>query len=299
MRRDLPDFSTPTVDQVYVDERAAALGRRAIKNGAKIAGLELVVSMMDLTTLEGKDSPGRVQALCDKARWPNGDPAVPPCAAVCVYPKFVALAKAALAGSTVKVASVATAFPSGASMLAVKLDDVRSAVADGADEIDMVIDRGAMLAGRYDTVFDEIEQVKAVCGRAHLKVILETGELGTYDLVRRASRIAMLAGADFIKTSTGKVQPAATPGVALVMLEAIRDFYCESNRRIGLKVAGGIRTSKQALHCLVLASETLGDAWLTPDLFRIGASALLNDVLMQLEKQRTGAYPSADQFTDA
>ncbi len=299
MRRDLPDFSTPTVDQVYVDERAAALGRRSIKNGAKIAGLELVVSMMDLTTLEGKDSPGRVQALCEKARWPHADPVVRSCAAVCVYPKFVALAKAALAGSTVKVASVATAFPSGASMLAVKLDDVRSAVAAGADEIDMVIDRGAMLAGRYDTVFDEIERVKAVCGRAHLKVILETGELGTYDLVRRASRIAMLAGADFIKTSTGKVQPAATPGVALVMLEAIRDFYSESNRRIGLKVAGGIRTSKQALHYIVLANETLGDAWLTPDLFRIGASGLLNDVLMQLEKQRTGAYPSGDQFTDA
>jgi deoxyribose-phosphate aldolase len=292
-----PDFSSPAVDKVMIEERAAALGKRSIKKSAKVAGLRLTVSMMDLTTLEGKDSPGKVRQMCQKARWPHENPIVPSCAAVCVYPKLVPVAKQALAGSTVRVASVATAFPSGLSALSVKLDDVRRAVEFGADEIDMVIDRGAMLAGEVNAVFDEIAAAKQAAAPAHLKVILETGELGTYDRVRKASRIAMLAGADFIKTSTGKVTPAATPPVTLVMLEAIRDFYYDTGRRVGMKPAGGIRTAKQALHYLVLVKETLGDAWLTPDLFRFGASTLLNDVLMQIEKERTGAYQSLDYFS--
>lgn len=291
------DFSCPTVDKVMVEERAASLGKRSIKKSAKVFGLKLAVSMMDLTTLEGKDSPGKVRQMCQKARWPHENPDIPSCAAVCVYPKLVSVAKQALAGSTVKVASVATAFPSGLSALSVKLDDVRRAVEAGADEIDMVIDRGAMLSGEYGVVFDEIVAVKDACGSAHLKVILETGELGTYDRVRKASQIAMIAGADFIKTSTGKIQPAATPPVTLVMLEAIRDFYYATGRIIGMKPAGGIRTAKQALHYLVLVKETLGDAWLTPSLFRFGASTLLNDVLMQLEKERTGAYQGGDYFS--
>jgi deoxyribose-phosphate aldolase len=292
-----PDFTAPSVDKVMVEERAAALGKRSIKKETKVAGLYLAISMMDLTTLEGKDSPGKVLQLCQKAMRPHESPDVPPCAAICVYPKLVPVAKRALAGSTVKVASVATSFPSGLSALEVKLEDVRRAVEWGADEIDMVIDRGAFLAGEHTRVFDEIVATKEACGHAHLKVILETGELGTYDMVRRASRIAMLAGADFIKTSTGKVVPAATPPVTLVMLEAIRDFYIETGKRIGMKPAGGIRTAKQALHNLVLVKETLGDAWLTPDMFRIGASTLLNDVLMQIEKERTGAYQSGDYFS--
>ena len=292
-----PDFSAPTVDKVMVEERAAALGKRSIKKATKVAGLKLAVSMMDLTTLEGKDSPGKVQQMCQKARWPHESPDIPSCGAVCVYPKLVPVAKKALEGSTVKVASVATAFPSGLSPLEVKLADVRWAVELGADEIDMVIDRGAMLSGEHHAVFDEIAAVKEACGRAHLKVILETGELGSYDVVRKASQIAMLAGADFIKTSTGKIQPAATPPVTLVMLEAIRDFYYATGRRIGMKPAGGIRTAKQALHYLVMVKETLGDAWLTNDLFRFGASTLLNDVLMQLEKERTGAYQGGDYFS--
>ena len=292
-----PDFSAPTVDKVMVEERAAALGKRSLKKAAKVAGLKLAVSMMDLTTLEGKDSPGKVQQMCQKARWPHEGLDVPSCAAVCVYPKLVPVAKRALEGSTVRVASVATAFPSGLSLLEVKLSDVRCAVELGADEIDMVIDRGALLAGEHRAVFDEIAAVKGACGRAHLKVILETGELGSYDLVRKASQIAMLAGADFIKTSTGKIQPAATPPVTLVMLEAIRDFYYATGQRIGMKPAGGIRTAKQALHYLVMVKETLGDAWLTGDLFRFGASTLLNDVLMQLEKERTGAYQGGDYFS--
>lgn len=292
-----PDFSAPTVDKVMVEERAAALGKRSIKKQAKIAGLKLAISMMDLTTLEGKDSPGKVRQMCQKARTPHESPDIPSCAAVCVYPKLVPVAKRALEGSTVKVASVATAFPSGLSALDVKLSDVRRAVEMGADEIDMVIDRGAMLAGEYGAVYDEIVQVKEACGPAHLKVILETGELGSYDRVRKASQIAMLAGADFIKTSTGKVTPAATPPVTLVMLEAIRDYYYATGRIIGMKPAGGIRTAKQALHYLVLVKETLGDAWLTPDLFRFGASTLLNDVLMQIEKERTGSYQSGDYFS--
>jgi deoxyribose-phosphate aldolase len=292
-----PDFSCPTVDKVYVEERAAALGKRSIKKDAKVAGLRLAITMMDLTTLEGKDTPGKVATMCQKARWPHEAPGTPSVAAVCVYPNMVPVAKRALEGSTVKVASVATAFPSGLSPLPVKLDDTRRAVEFGADEIDMVIDRGAMLAGEHGKVYDEIVAVKEACGPAHLKVILETGELGTYDVVRKASQIAMVAGADFIKTSTGKIQPAATTPVTLVMLEAIRDFFYATGKRIGMKPAGGIRTAKQALHYLVMVKETLGDAWLSADMFRFGASVLLNDVLMQLEKERTGAYQGESYFS--
>ncbi|MFO0550550.1 MAG: deoxyribose-phosphate aldolase [Polyangiaceae bacterium] len=293
----IEQLACPTIDKVYVEERASALGKRSIKKSAKIAGLKLAISMMDLTTLEGKDTPGKVAMMCQKARWPHERADIPSCAAVCVYPNLVTVAKKALEGSTVKVASVATAFPSGLSPLPVKLEDTRRAVEFGADEIDMVIDRGAMLAGDHAKVFDEIAAIKEACGAAHLKVILETGELGTYDKVRRASDLAMLAGADFIKTSTGKIQPAATPPVTLVMLQAIADHYYRTGKRIGMKPAGGIRTAKQALHYLVMVKETLGDAWLTPDLFRFGASTLLNDVLMQIEKERTSAYQGQDYFS--
>lgn len=288
----------PRVDAVGVEERAAALAKRSIKKSAKLAGIRLAISMIDLTTLEGKDSPGKVEQMCRKALQPlPGDPTVGPVAAVCVYPNLVGVAKRALAGSTVRVASVATGFPAGLVPLDLKLEETRRAVAAGADEIDMVIDRGAFLAGDHVAVHDEIARVKAACGPAHLKVILETGELATYDHVRRASWLAMQAGADFIKTSTGKIQPAATPPVVLVMLEAIRDFYFETGRRIGMKPAGGVRTTKQALHLLVLVRETLGDAWLSPDLFRLGASTLTNDLLMQLVKEATGAYQSEDYFS--
>ncbi|WP_394821034.1 deoxyribose-phosphate aldolase [Pendulispora albinea] len=291
-------LGSPSVDQVAVEERALSLARRSIKKGAKVAGLKLAVAMMDLTTLEGKDSAGKVRALCNKALRPlESDPSVGTCAAICVYPNWVATAKQALEGSPVKVASVATAFPSGQSPLAIKLEDVRRAVDFGADEIDMVIDRGAMLSGQYAKVFDEIAATKEACGTAHLKVILETGELGSYDVVRKASEIGIAAGGDFIKTSTGKVQPAATPAVTLVMLETIRDHYYATGHRVGMKPAGGVRTAKQALHYLVLVKETLGDDWLTPDLFRFGASALLNDVLMQLEKERTGNYQASEDFS--
>ena len=293
---DLSDV--PRVDAVGVEERAAGLAKRSIKKAAKLAGIRLAISMIDLTTLEGKDSEGKVLQLCRKALQPlPGDPSVGPVAAVCVYPNFVAAAKRALAGSPVQVASVATGFPAGQVPLAVKLDETRRAVAAGADEIDMVIDRGAFLAGELARVYDEIVRVKEACGPAHLKVILETGELATYDHVRRASWLAMQAGADFIKTSTGKIQPAATPGVVLVMLEAIRDFFFATGRRIGMKPAGGVRTTKQALHLLVIVKETLGDAWLTPDLFRLGASTLTNDLLMQLVKEATGSYQSEDYFS--
>jgi deoxyribose-phosphate aldolase len=286
------------VDQVAVEERAASLAKRSLKKAAKVAGLRLSVRMMDLTTLEGKDTPGKVRALCAKALLPLArDPSIGPTAAVCVYPNLVPVAKQALRGSSVKIASVATAFPSGLSPLPLKLDDVRRAVEFGADEIDMVIDRGAMLAGDFRKVYDEIAATKEACAHAHLKVILETGELGSYDVVRHASDLAIAAGADFIKTSTGKVQPAATPAVTLVMLEAIRDHYYATGKRIGMKPAGGVRTAKQALHYLVIVKETLGDAWLDPDLFRFGASALLNDVLMQLEKERTGLYQAAADFS--
>ncbi len=295
----LPPLSaSPPVERVAIEERVGALARRSIKTTAKKAGLLLAIRMMDLTTLEGKDSPGKVRALCQKARWPDRTrPEIPSVAAVCVYPNLVPVAKEALEGSGVHIASVATAFPSGLSPLSIKLDDVRRAVEYGADEIDMVIDRGAFLSGEEQKVFDEIAAIKEACGDAHLKVILETGELGSYDNVRRASDVAMYAGADFIKTSTGKIQPAATPAVTLVMLEAIREFYFKTGRYIGMKPAGGIRAAKQALHYLVIVKETLGDAWLTPELFRFGASTLLNDVLMQLVKLETGAYQAAEYFS--
>jgi deoxyribose-phosphate aldolase len=258
----------------------------------------MAVRMVDLTTLEGADTHGKVRGLCAKARQPDpGDPAVPPVAAVCVYPDLVSVARAELAGSSVAVASVATAFPSGRASLAVKLADVAEAVDAGADEVDMVIDRGAFLSGRYAQVYEEVRAVREACGDAHLKVILETGELVTLDNVSRASWLVMLAGADFIKTSTGKVQPAATPPVALVMLSAARDFAAATGRRVGVKVAGGVRTAKDAIRYLVLVRETAGPEWLTPDYFRIGASSLLNDLLMQRSKQLTGAYAGPDYFT--
>ncbi|HEX6678505.1 MAG TPA: deoxyribose-phosphate aldolase [Actinomycetes bacterium] len=286
------------VDQVGAEERAASLAKRSIKKQSKVAALRLAVSMMDLTTLEGADTPGKVEALCSKARRPDpADPEVPPVAAVCVYASLVGVAKRALAGSGVKVASVATAFPSGQASMAVRLADVADAVDAGADEVDMVINRGAFLSGRYREVFEEVLMVKEACGAARLKVILETGELGTYDHVRRASMLAMAAGADFIKTSTGKVQPAATLPVTLVMLEAIRDFHDRTGRMVGMKPAGGIRTAKQAVQYLVLVNETVGGAWLSPEWFRLGASSLLNDCLMQLAKERSGRYQSGDYFT--
>ena len=286
------------VDQVGAEARAASLATRSIKKDAKLAALELAVRMVDLTTLEGADTPGKIRGLCAKALQPDpADPAVPPVAAVCVYPDLVTVAKSELRGSDVVVASVATAFPSGRASLAVKLADVADAVAAGADEVDMVIDRGAFLAGRYGQVYEEVRAVKEACGPAHLKVILETGELGSYDAVRRASLVAIAGGADFIKTSTGKVQPAATLPVTLVMLSAVRDFEHASGRRVGVKVAGGIRTAKDAIRYLVLVNETAGPAWLTPDLFRIGASSLLNDLLMQRRKQLTGQYSGPDYFT--
>lgn len=291
-------FEPPPVDAVAVEERAAALGKRSIKKGAKVAGLKLAVSMIDLTTLEGKDTPGKVRQMCQKALAPlAGDDSIPSVGAVCVYPNFVPVAKEALKGSTVKIASVATAFPAGQLPLNIKLEDVRRAVEFGADEIDMVIDRGAMLAGDYGKVFDEIAATKEACGAARLKVILETGELGTYDTVRKASEIGIAAGGDFIKTSTGKIQPAATPPVTLIMLETIRDHFYATGRKVGMKPAGGVRTAKQALQYLVMVKETLGDGWLTNEWFRFGASALLNDLLMQLEKERTGLYQAGDDFS--
>ena len=281
------------------EERAAAFTKRSIKTSAKLAGLKMVVSMMDLTTLEGKDTPGKVAYLCRKALQP-ADPKynVPTCAAVCVYPNMVKYARKFLGeNSPVHVASVATGFPSGQFPLPTKLNEVRRAVADGADEVDMVINRCAFLAGDHVKMFDEIAATKEASGPAHLKVILETGELVTYDNVRLASEIAMQAGADFIKTSTGKVSPAATMPVTLVMLEAIRDYFFATGTRIGMKPAGGIRNAKQALHYLVMVKETLGDDWLTPDLFRFGASTLLNDVLMQIAKTVDGNYQGSDYFS--
>jgi len=286
------------VDAVGVEARAAKLATRSLKKSTKLAALDLAISMVDLTTLEGADTFGRVRSLCHKARRPDpNDPEVPSAAAVCVYPDLVAFAKSVLDGSNVAVASVATAFPSGRASLRVKLGDVREAVAAGADEIDMVIDRGAFLAGRWGQVYDEIVAVKAECRRAHLKVILETGELVTYDNVRRASWIAMLAGADFIKTSTGKVGVNATLPVALVMLEGARDFAEVSAKAVGVKVAGGIRSAKDALRYLVVVNETVGSTWLSPNYFRFGASSLLNDLLLQRLKQRRGVYPRPDQFS--
>ncbi|MFZ4486508.1 MAG: deoxyribose-phosphate aldolase [Candidatus Nanopelagicales bacterium] len=287
----------PGVDEVGAAGRAAALGTRSVKAASKAWAIDLAIRMVDLTTLEGMDSPGKVQAMCAKALRPDPtDPSAPPVAAVCVYGDLVATARSVV-GDRVHVAAVATAFPSGRASLAVKLLDTREAVAAGADEIDMVIDRGAFLSGEYQRVFDEIVAVKDACGGAHLKVILETGELRTLDNVRRASWLAMLAGADFIKTSTGKVVPAATPPVTLVMLEAVRDFEAMTGRLIGVKAAGGIRTSKDAIKYLVIVNETVGDRWLTPDLFRFGASTLLNDLLQQRQRMASGHYSGPDYVT--
>lgn len=289
---------SPSVDAVMLETRAGQFAKRSIKTAAKLAGIDLAVACMDLTTLEGRDSPGRVRSMCAKAIAPS--PGVRSVAAVCIYPNLVAVAKAATQDSSVKVASVATAFPSGLSNLDVKLEDAQAAIDAGADEIDMVIDRGAFLAGEERKVWHEIVETKRVCTAAsrpvHLKVILETGELGSYDAIRRASDIALYAGADFIKTSTGKIGTSATLPVALCMAEAIRDFERRSGEARGLKVAGGIRTTKTALAYLVLLKETLDDRWLSPELFRIGASALLDDLLMQREKELTGHYAGIDYY---
>src|SRR5213596_3324406 len=287
-----------SVDQVAVEARATDLSRRSIKREAKLFALDLAVRMMDLTTLEGADTPGKVAALASKAMRPDpSDASIPSVAAICIYPNLVPTAVERVRGSGVKVASVATAFPSGQSPLEAKLDEVRWVVEQGADEVDMVIDRGAFLSGRYAKLYDEIVRVKEACAGKHLKVILETGELGTYDNVRRASLLAIAAGGDFIKTSTGKLPSSATLPVALVMLEAIRDVFEETGRVVGFKPAGGIRNAKQSIQHLVLVHETLGTDWLTPDLYRFGASSLLNDILMQLRKERTGRYQSPDYFT--
>lgn len=287
------------VDETGAKERAASIAGRSIKKESKVHAIKLAISMIDLTTLEGKDSEGKVLALCRKGIRPlEGNNDVPHVAAICVYPNMVKTAKSVLDGSGVFVASVATAFPSGQSPLKLKIEEVKRVVAMGADEVDMVISRGEFLEGNYQYIFDEVKAVKEACGEAHLKVILETGELETFDNVRKASIISMLAGADFIKTSTGKVQPAATLPVTLVMLEAIRDFYNETGKITGMKPAGGIRTTKDALAYLSLVKETLGDMWLTPELFRMGASSLLNDLLMQFRKEQTGVYQSADYFTN-
>lgn len=296
--QNLPALPIPRIDHIGVEERASRFTKRSIKNEAKINGLKLVLNMIDLTTLEGKDSIGKVKQLCYKAmHLHDAYPGLPTVAAVCVYPSMVAIAKKALEGSGIKVASVATAFPSGQSTTDIKLRDTKFAVDQGADEIDMVISRGKFLEGEYNFVFDEIAAIKAACGNARLKVILETGELVSYDKVRRASDIAMYAGADFIKTSTGKIQPAATMPVTLVMLEAIREFYYSTGKMVGMKPAGGISKAKAALHYLVMLKETLGDDWMNNQWFRFGASSLANDVLMQLEKQRTGLYQSANYFS--
>ncbi|MEU6612697.1 deoxyribose-phosphate aldolase [Streptomyces parvus] len=291
-------FGLPGVDAVGLEARAASLGTRSIKTTAKAYAIDLAISMIDLTTLEGADTPGKVRALAAKAVNPDPtDRTTPRTAAVCVYPDMASTAAAALAGSGVKVASVATAFPAGRAALDVKLADVRDAVAAGADEIDMVIDRGAFLSGRFLKVYEEILAVKAECGPARLKVIFETGELSTYDNIRRASWIGMLAGADFIKTSTGKVATNATPANTLLMLEAVRDFRAATGVQIGVKPAGGIRTTKDAVKFLVLVNETAGEDWLDPHWFRFGASSLLNDLLMQRQKLSTGRYSGPDYVT--
>ena len=289
--------ATP-VDRVGIEERVATLKTRSIKKSSKVWALRLALSMCDLTTLEGRDTPGKIRQLATKAMRPlPGDASMPSVAALCCYPDLVGVAKEALKGSSVKVAAVATAFPSGRSWIDLKIAETKYAVAAGADEIDMVIDRGAFLAGDYAKVWDEIVAVKEACGPAHLKVILETGELGTYDDVRRASALDIAAGGDFIKTSTGKVTPAATLPVTLVMLETIREHWNRTGKVVGMKPAGGIRTAKEAIQYLVVVHETLGPDWLTPDRFRFGASSLVNDLLMQLEKEVTGAYADPDDFT--
>lgn len=288
----------PPVEQTGVEERTVRFTKRSIKGPSKMQGLLMVLSMIDLTTLEGKDTPGKVNQLCTKAVHLHDQvPGLPTVAAICVYPSMVSIAKKALKGSSIKVASVATAFPSGQTSLRIKLADTRLAVEDGADEVDMVISRGKFLAGEYAYVFDEIASVKEVCGNARLKVILETGELGTLDQVRKASSIAIAAGADFIKTSTGKIQPAATLPVTLVMLETIRDHYHKTGKKVGMKPAGGISKSKLALHYLVMVKETLGDVWLDKHWFRFGASSLANDVLMQVAKATMGNYQSPAYFS--
>jgi deoxyribose-phosphate aldolase len=295
----IPDFTkTATIDQVGVEERCARFTARSIKKDTKVQGLKMVLSMIDLTTLEGKDTDGKVKQMCYKASHLHDIlPGLPTTAAVCVYPSMVKVAKEALKNTHVKVASVATAFPSGQSTREIKIADTKFAVENGADEIDMVISRGEFLKGNYNFVFDEIAAVKEACGKARLKVIFETGELSTLDNVRKASEIAIYAGADFIKTSTGKIAPAATMPVTLVMLEAIRDYYYKTGIMIGMKPAGGISTAKSALHYLVMVKETLGTAWLSNEWFRFGASSLANDVLMQLMKEATGVYQSSDYFS--
>jgi deoxyribose-phosphate aldolase len=289
--------ASPPVDQVGVEERVARLNSRSIKKASKVEALELALSMLDLTTLEGSDSPGKVRQLCFKAMHVHDALPLPHVAAVCVYPTLVRVAREVLGDSGIKVAAVATAFPSGQADRETKIRDTRFAIEEGADEIDMVISRGEFLAGDYDYVHDEIAEIKSICGPIRLKVILETGELGTLDRVRQASDLALAAGADFIKTSTGKIQPAATPPVVLVMMEALRDFHDRTGQRRGLKPAGGIRTAKQAVQYLVMLRETLGPEWLTPDLFRIGASTLANDLVMQIAKESNGVYQSADYFS--
>lgn len=295
----VPDFwLSPSVDKVGVEERVARFQTRSIKNEAKMEGLKLVLNMIDLTTLEGKDTPGKVRQMCYKAQHlHDAYPGLPNVAAVCVYPSMVGIAKKAVGNSGVKVASVSTAFPSGQAPAEIKVRDTKFAVDEGADEIDMVISRGKFLAGEYNFVFDEIAMIKEACGSARLKVILETGELASLDQVRRASDIAMYAGADFIKTSTGKIQPAATMQVTYTMLCAIKDFYLKTGVKVGMKPAGGISSSKLALHNLVMVKETLGNGWLDNEWFRFGASSLANDVLMQILKQSTGHYQSADYFS--
>jgi deoxyribose-phosphate aldolase len=297
--KSIPDFSlSPHIDQVGVEERAKRFTTRSIKNETKINGLKLALNMIDLTTLEGKDTDGKVKQLCYKAQHLHDSyPGLPTVAAVCVYPSMVKIAKTALGNSGVKVASVSTAFPSGQAPRDVKIRDTKFAVSEGADEIDMVISRGKFHMGEYNFVYDEIAAVKEACGDARLKVILETGELVTYDKVRRASDIAMYAGADFIKTSTGKISPAATMPVTLVMLEAIRDFYYKTGKKIAMKPAGGISKAKLALHYLVMLNEVLGEEWMNNEWFRFGASSLANDILMQLMKQKSGVYQSADYFS--
>lgn len=295
----VPNFEkTKPIDQVGVEERVARLNKRSIKKESKVQALRMALSMIDLTTLEGMDTPGKVIQLCQKAKFPHAElPDLPTVAAVCVYPNMVSVAKKALKGTGIKVASVSTSFPSGMSTLEAKLEETRKAVKDGADEVDMVISRGEFLKGNYSYVFGEIVAIKEACNEAHLKVILETGELQTYENVRKASDLAMHAGADFIKTSTGKVSPAATQPVTLVMLEAIRDHYYRTGFMVGMKPAGGIRNAKQAVQYLVLVKETLGADWLTPEYFRFGASSLANDLLRQIVKQQTGVYQSFDYFS--
>ncbi len=294
-------YPSPPVDQVGAEERAARLTTRSLKKGSKVTGLKLALSMIDLTTLEGSDSPGKVRQLCRKALHLHDTlPGLPHVAAICVYPTMIGVAQQELKGTGIRLASVATAFPSGQSSKETKMEEIRYALGEGADEIDMVISRGAFLRGDLQYVYDEIAEAKSICGnKAHLKVILETGELQTYDRVRRASDLALAAGGDFIKTSTGKVSPAATLPVTLVMLEAIRDFHRRTGQKRGMKPAGGIRTAKQALQYLVMLQETLGREWMTPDLFRFGASSLANDILMQLATQESGVYQSIDYFSQA